>query len=81
MLGNSAEGEQHRRALEKYLADAENEAKLLLDYINSIEDFSVKEIFMLRYYDGVRPWQKVAFMAGEYDESYVRRKHNKQLRK
>lgn len=60
--------------LERYLADALAEQELLLSYINDIYDGGVREIFMLRFYDGVRPWQKVAFLAGEHDESFVRRK-------
>ena len=60
--------------LERYLAEALAEQELLLSYINDIYDGSVREIFMLRFYDGVRPWQKVAFLAGEHDESFVRRK-------
>ena len=78
-LPHSPNSAEHRAKLEQYLSKAEKEAALLLNYINSIEDFSVKEIFMLRYYDGVRSWQRIAFMVGEHDESYVRRKHNKHL--
>ncbi|MBQ7661681.1 MAG: hypothetical protein IJS44_06455 [Clostridia bacterium] len=68
-------------ALTDYLRAAEREECALITYINGIEDASVREIFMLRYVDGVRSWQKIAFMAGEYDESYVRRKHAAYLKK
>ena len=62
--------------LEDYITAANNEASFLIKYIQSIKDVTVREIFMLRYYDGVRSWQKIAFSVGEHDESYVRRKHN-----
>ena len=35
----------------------------------------------LRYVDGVRSWQRIAFLAGEHDESYVRRKHDRYINK
>lgn len=63
-----------RAALEGYLARAEAEVKVALGYINAIGDATTREIFMLRYYDGIRPWQKVAQEIGEYDESYVRKR-------
>ncbi len=63
-----------RTALEGYLARAREEVQVLLGYIDAIADPAVREIFMLRYYDGVRPWQKVAQEIGEYDESYVRKR-------
>jgi len=67
--------------LERYLADALCEQEALLEYINDIYDGELREIFMLRFYDGVRPWQKVAFLAGEHDESFVRRKVNTYIQK
>ena len=66
-------------ALENYLAEAESETSALLEYIESIEDRKMRELFMLRYYDGIRSWQRIAFMVGEYDESYIRKKHNSYL--
>lgn len=63
-------------ALEDYLKDSEKEALTLIEYIEKIPDPKTKEIFMLRYYDGIRSWQKIAFLAGDHDESYVRRLHN-----
>ncbi len=68
-------------ALEKYVAEAEGEAAALLEYIEGIDDRDIRELFMLRYYDGIRSWQRIAFMVGEYDESYIRKKHNAYLRK
>ena len=68
------------RALEEYLTESSSEAQALLEYIKSIDDTSLREIFMLRYYDGVRSWQRIAFMIGEYDESYVRKKHDRFLK-
>lgn len=47
-------------------------------YINTIEDSQMRMIFSLRYINGLS-WQQIAFSIGEYDESYVRRKHNKFL--
>lgn len=70
-----------RDALTHYLRAAEAEEALLVRYIESIPDSDVRELFMLRYVDGVRSWQRIAFLAGEHDESYVRRKHNRYIKK
>ncbi len=70
-----------RELLYTYLLKVKKEESELIDYVNSIEDASIREIFMLRYFDGVRTWQRVAFLSGEHDESYVRRKHNDYLKK
>ena len=47
-------------------------------YINSIEDSQMRMIFSLRYINGLN-WRQIACSIGEYEESYVRRKHNKFL--
>ena len=73
--------EKTREALTHYLRAAQKEETALIAYIDGIEDAAMREIFMLRYVDGVRSWQKIAFLAGEYDESYVRRKHAAFLKK
>ncbi|MBQ6893123.1 MAG: hypothetical protein IJN48_02865 [Clostridia bacterium] len=70
-----------REALDAYLTEAQQEAATLMNYIKTIEDSSTREIFMLRYYDGIRSWQQIAFMVGEHDESYVRKKHSRYLKK
>lgn len=70
-----------RDALMHYLHAAAREEALLIRYIEAIPDSDVRELFMLRYVDGVRSWQRIAFLVGEYDESYVRRKHNRYIRK
>ena len=70
-----------RAALEGYLSRICREEKDILDFVNNIEDAKLREIFMLRYFDGVTSWQKVAFLVGEYDESYIRRKHHAYLKK
>ena len=70
-----------RGALEGYLNKIYREEKEIIDFVNNIEDAKLREIFMLRYFDGVRSWQQVAFLAGEYDESYIRRKHHAYLKK
>lgn len=70
-----------REALTHYLHAAQKEETALIAYIDGIEDPAMREIFMLRYVDGVRSWQKIAFLAGEYDESYVRRRHAAFLKK
>lgn len=69
-----------RDALMHYLHAAETEEALLIRYIESIPDSDVRELFMLRYVDGVRSWQRIAFLAGEHDESYVRRKHDRYIK-
>lgn len=68
-------------ALERYLCEIHTEEVALLGYIQKIEDAELRELFMLRYYDGIRSWQRIAFLAGEHDESYVRRKHNAYLKR
>ena len=68
-------------ALDNYLCEISKESDAVLKYIMDIEDVTVREIFMLRYYDGIGTWQKIAFEMGEFDESFVRRKHNAYLRK
>ena len=70
-----------REALESYTEKANEEAAELVQYIETIEDPGVREIFMLRYYDGIRSWQRIAFLVGEHYESYVRRKHNDYLQR
>ena len=70
-----------RAALEQYLCEMHTEEAALLGYIQKIEDAELRELFMLRYYDGIRSWQRIAFLAGEHDESYVRRKHDAYLKK
>ena len=70
-----------RDALMDYLRAAEAEEALLIRYIEEIPDSDVRELFMLRYVDGVRSWQRIAFLAGEHDESYVRRKHDRYIKK
>ena len=71
---------QTTAALEAYRLKAQTEAAELIGYINSIGDAGIRELFMLRYVDGIRSWQRIAFLAGEHDESYVRRRHNAFLR-
>jgi len=48
-------------------------------YISTVPDSQMRQILSLRYINGLT-WQQIAFSIGEYDESYVRRKHNKFLR-
>lgn len=76
-----AETKRTRDALRAYLIGAQKEETHLIEYINSIPDSDIRELFMLRYVDGIRSWQRIAFLAGEHDESFVRRRHNAYLRK
>lgn len=76
-----AETKRTRDALRAYLIGAQQEETHLIEYINSIPDSDIRELFMLRYVDGIRSWQRIAFLAGEHDESFVRRRHNAYLRK
>jgi len=48
-------------------------------FISTVSDSEMRQILSLRYINGFT-WQQIAFSIGEYDESYVRRKHNKFLR-
>ena len=70
-----------RALLDNYLLRLKREESELVEFVNSIEDALLREIFMLRYFDGVKTWQRIAFLTGEHDESYVRRKHNTYLKK
>ncbi len=76
-----AEIKRTRDTLRAYLIGAQKEETHLIEYINSIPDSDIRELFMLRYVDGIRSWQRIAFLAGEHDESFVRRRHNAYLRK
>lgn len=49
-------------------------------YIEGVEESQTREIFRLRYINGLS-WQQVAFSIGEYDESYPRRIHNNYLKR
>ena len=64
-------------ALRALLADKRD---ALMDYLRAAEAEEAL-LFMLRYVDGVRSWQRIAFLAGEHDESYVRRKHDRYINK
>ena len=70
-----------RALLDGYILRLRSEEAELVGFVNSIDDPHMREIFMLRYFDGVKTWQRVAFLSGEHDESYVRRKHNAYLKK
>lgn len=76
-----AEAMRTQAALRAYLIGAQTEETRLIRYIDSIPDSDIRELFMLRYVDGIRSWQRIAFLAGEHDESYVRRRHNAYLKK
>ncbi|MBE7037477.1 MAG: hypothetical protein E7404_01085 [Ruminococcaceae bacterium] len=57
-----------------------DEQKKLETFIEKIPYPDLRNIFALRYINGLC-WQQVAFSIGEYDESYVRKKHNAYLKK
>lgn len=80
-LALEAEIAAERAALYAYLSKVKREETEIVEFVNSIDDVHLREIFMLRYFDGVKTWQRVAFLSGEHDESYVRRKHNTYLKK
>ena len=50
------------------------------EFINSIGDSQLRQIFTYRYICG-SSWQQVAWKIGEADEQYPRRKHNEYLAK
>lgn len=56
------------------------EQKKLENFIEKIPIAQLRNIFAYRYINGLC-WQQVAFSVGEYDESYVRKKHDAYLRK
>lgn len=55
------------------------ELKQLNQFINTIDDSQLRQIFSLRYINGLT-WQQIAFAVGESDESYPRRLHNRFLK-
>jgi len=60
--------------------DCMEELARLYDFIDDIPDSLTRQIFSLRYIDGLS-WQQVAFGIGESDEQFPRRVHNRYLRK
>jgi len=56
------------------------ELNRLTRYISDIEDSQIRQILSLRYINGLS-WQRIAFLIGEHDEQYPRRKHNAFLKK
>jgi len=59
--------------------DCLEELARLYDFIDSIPDSLTRQIFSLRYIDGLS-WQQVAFRIGESDEQFPRRIHNRCLK-
>lgn len=56
------------------------EQRKLEEFIEKIPVSELRNIFAYRYINGLC-WQQVAFCVGEYDESYVRKKHDAYLKK
>lgn len=52
----------------------------ILDFIETIEDSKVRQIFMYRYIDGLE-WYKIAGKMGYGGESTARMKHDRYLKK
>ena len=55
------------------------ELNRLEKFIQTVEDSEIRTILALRYIRCLT-WQKIAYMIGESDEQYPRRKHNAFLR-
>ena len=68
-----------RAIIEAKVTAAVHEYNRLIRYISGIKDSLTRQIFELRYIDGLT-WQQIAFEVGEHDETYVRRKHNYYLK-
>lgn len=49
-------------------------------YIDSINNSEMRQIFSLRYVNGLS-WQQIAFSIGHHDESIPRKRHNRYLKK
>ena len=86
-----AGGLSDRTALAAEIADARTiiEAKVrasiaeynrLIRYINGIDDSFIRQIFMLRYVNGLS-WNQVALSIGGNSEDSVRMAHNRYLEK
>ncbi|MFV0517812.1 MAG: DUF1492 domain-containing protein [Aminipila sp.] len=71
----SLEMEYLEDLISQKISECWQEIKRLNEYINSIQDSTLRQIFTLRYINAFT-WQQIAFAIGESDESYPRRKHN-----
>ena len=64
-----------KKELDKKLCQIYRKYVRLNRYIANIEDSQMRAILALRYIKGFT-WEKIAYMIGENDEQYPRRKHN-----
>ena len=60
------------------LYELENRVSEAKEWIDNLDDSKISQVFKYRYLDGLT-WQSIAFKVGEFDESYVRRKHKRYL--
>ena len=68
-----------KEVLQESMQKCWRELKRLYQFINEIPDSQMRQIFVFRYLHNYS-WQKIAFLMGEHDESYARRKHNQYLK-
>lgn len=68
-----------RDKMDERRLDCMEELARLYEFIDDIPDSLTRQIFMLRYIDGLS-WQQIAFRIGEGDEQYPRRVHNRYLK-
>lgn len=68
-----------RHKMDERRLDCMEELARLYEFIDDIPDSLTRQIFMLRYIDGLS-WQQIAFRVGEGDEQYPRRVHNRYLK-
>ena len=79
-VGNySAEIADLKSIIELNIQKCFYELNRLNRFIQRVDDSQMRQILTLRYINGLS-WQKVAFGIGEYDESLVRKKHDRFLK-
>lgn len=64
-----------RRRLKHRCSELMDKKDEIEEFISTVPDSEMRMILQLRYVNGL-PWCQIAASVGEYDESYLRRKHN-----
>lgn len=62
----------------KRLKQVTDEVKKIEDFFIEIEDPQIKNIFILRYVEGMT-WKSIALQSGSYNDSYARNIHDRYL--
>lgn len=72
---------RRQRMLEDRVDQSLEQLNIIQEFVNSIPDALTRRVFTYRYIEGIRSWQRIAFMIGRHDESYPRQHvHDKYLK-